>query len=214
MAAVDLHAALDNPDAFGLWRRDTLVEAGGFSAATSGAGLDLALRLHEGAQGGTCRILTMAHARQAEGPRTLVETMRRRARWSRAWFEAAWRSPRAIFGAARGRGLVDRLTSGVAAVLEAWLVIALPIGILSGVVGWLPALLIAGTVALARGTGSNAALLVAGRRLSGMPPGRPRASVCVGALEFPVYAPIGLVAGFVGASQFLVGRRRPAPTEM
>ena len=212
VAPVDLRGTLDNPEAFGLWRRDAVVEAGGFSAGGAGAGLDLALRLHRPPEGPAYRILTMARARRPGSDQTVRETIRKRARWCRAMLEAAFRTHGRVLSTGRGRARLGGLATLLPGLLEAWLLIALPIGALAGAFGWLPAIVTAATVALAKGVASNVALLLA----ASVPASnlqRPLRSIFLGVLEFPVYRPVALIAAVEGSRQFLTGRSPVPPAD-
>ncbi len=205
--SMDLGEMADHPDAFGLWRRDAVVQAGGFAADGAGAGLDLAARLRdtlESESESECRILTMARPRRVAHVETLRQAIESRARWCHAWLEAAWRTRGgAVVGGTRA--LAHTSVDVLPAVFEAWLLVALPAGVFTGAIGWPQAVAIAATVALARASATNGALLVAA---CGREPWlrRPLRSIAFAVLEFPAYRPVALAAALQGALRFLRAR--------
>ena len=213
-APADLGVTTVSPEAFGLWRRDAVIEAGGFAPAKAGEGLDLALRVQQATRqrNADCRILLMPDAGQCRPSETLRSSIARQARCYHAMLESAWRS-RGQLAASTGR------VSAVSAVawhvlpglLEGWLVVALPLSIVFGVLGWRLALAAAITVSLAKGVVTNAALLVQADADGGTGGGTGRANpvreICLGALEFAVHRPLAAAAAALGSYEFVTGRR-------
>jgi hypothetical protein len=206
--ATDLRTVLDSPQAFGLWRRDAVVEAGGFSADTAGAGLDLAWRLRERAsrQRRPCRVLLMAQPPASEAEGSIREAIAKRARWHRVMLETLWRDRSRLVALHGVGGLADLVSDLLPGACEAWLYVALPVCALTGVIGWVPMFAIAGIASLARASVTNLALLLdAGH--PGASSCRPVRVICFGALEFPLYRPLAALGAAMGSWGFIAGPR-------
>ncbi len=202
--ATDLRMALESPQAFGLWRRDAVVEAGGFSAGVTGEGLDLALRLRERAsrERRPCRVLLMTRPSAHETEGSIHEAIAARARWHRAMLEALWRDRARLVTLHGARGLAVLASDLLPGACEAWLYAALPVCAITGVIGWVPMLAVAGIVALARGAVTNLALVLAAAA-PGARSCRPLRFICLGALEFPIYRPVAALGAAIGSWEFL-----------
>lgn len=84
---------LCNPGAFAIWRRDLLVELGGFSLHFTGEDIEMTMRVHEHAlrNGLDYQVRSLPHmVAETEGPGTIPALVRQRARWQRSLVECAW----------------------------------------------------------------------------------------------------------------------------
>lgn len=96
----ELNASLIVSGAFGLFRRDVVVEAGGYSTQTVGEDMELVVRLHR-----TCRdrgvvpkvVFVPDPVAWTECPEALGQLGRQRDRWQRGLLEALWRHRRMLF---------------------------------------------------------------------------------------------------------------------
>jgi len=89
--------------AFGLWRRDVILEAGGFSPAFSCEDIEMTFRIHERfrREGRPYRIISLPNmVAQTEGPRSARSLISQRARWQRVTLETIWHY-RSMLGRAR-----------------------------------------------------------------------------------------------------------------
>jgi cellulose synthase/poly-beta-1,6-N-acetylglucosamine synthase-like glycosyltransferase len=79
--------------AFGLWRRDVILEMGGFSPAFSCEDIEMTFRIHERflREGRAYRILSLPNlVAQTEGPTSIRSLVSQRARWQRVTLETLW----------------------------------------------------------------------------------------------------------------------------
>ncbi len=79
--------------AFGLWRRDVILEVGGFSSDFTCEDIEMTFRIHEKflREGRPYRILSLPNmVAQTEGPRTIRSLVSQRARWQRVTLETIW----------------------------------------------------------------------------------------------------------------------------
>ncbi len=204
-APADFGPTAASPGAFGLWRRDAVLEAGGFAPATAGEGLDLALRVRQAArrQQADCRILLMPETEQRPSRETVGSFIATQARCYHAMLESAWRSRGRVAAPGGLRALSAAAWHVVPGLLEAWLLVALPLGVLLGAFGWLPAVTLAATVSLANATVTNTALLQQDRGGTERP--TPLGPICLGAVEFALHRPLAAAAAALGSYEFLTG---------
>ena len=93
MALSRLDCMLCNPGAFALWRRDVLLELGGFSPGFTCEDIEMTFRVHEHSLRNKLglRILSLPYAvAETEGPRSAGALVRQRARWQRVLLETVW----------------------------------------------------------------------------------------------------------------------------
>lgn len=79
--------------AFGLWRRDVILEMGGFSSDFTCEDIEMTFRIHEKflREGRPYRIISLPDmVAQTEGPRTIRSLVSQRARWQRVTLETLW----------------------------------------------------------------------------------------------------------------------------
>ena len=89
--------------AFGLWRRDVILEMGGFSPAFTCEDIEMTFRIHERflREGRPYRIISLPNmVAQTEGPRSIRALVSQRARWQRVTLETVWHY-RAMIGRPR-----------------------------------------------------------------------------------------------------------------
>ena len=96
----ELNASLIVSGAFGVFRRDLVVQAGGYATDTVGEDMELVVRLHEFCRswGFTPRIVFIPDpVAWTECPETVVGLGRQRDRWQRGLLEALWRHRAMLF---------------------------------------------------------------------------------------------------------------------
>jgi cellulose synthase/poly-beta-1,6-N-acetylglucosamine synthase-like glycosyltransferase len=115
-----INALLIISGAFGLFRRQTVIDCGGYSVSTIGEDMDLTMRLHlhEVAEGRDYRIVFVADpVCWTESPETLAVLRSQRIRWQRGLLECLWTHRRIAFK--RGCGAAGWLAYPVFVVFEA-----------------------------------------------------------------------------------------------
>lgn len=88
-----MECMLCNPGAFAIWRRDVVVELGGFSGEFTCEDIEMTFRVHEHSLRNRLdyRILSLPHmVAETEGPSTAKALIRQRARWQRVLLECVW----------------------------------------------------------------------------------------------------------------------------
>ena len=136
--------------AFGMYRRDVLVEVGGLDATCIGEDFELTLRLHRYMReaGRDHRVVFVPEpASWTEVPATAAVLARQRRRWQRGLAETLWRHRRMVGNPRYGRiGLLALpyyvLFELVAPVIELVGVVLTPLAVGLGVVPWEAALLL------------------------------------------------------------------------
>jgi biofilm PGA synthesis N-glycosyltransferase PgaC len=208
-----LGAMLCVPGAFAVWRRDVIVDAGGFSSKFTCEDIEMTFRIHEKflREKRPYRIMSLHEmVAQTEGPDNAPALVRQRARWQRVTLETVWHYRRMFL---RPRyGIVGMLGvpyyvifEALAPLMQALSFIALALLIVLGQVDWPMYALFLGIVVFANAIPSTMAILLydqAYRRYSVRDLTR---LLLLGPIDFFVYRPILLYAGLRGSWQFLRG---------
>jgi len=202
--------------AFGLWRRDVILEAGGFSPAFSCEDIEMTFRIHERfrRERRPYRIISLPNmVAQTEGPRSARSLISQRARWQRVTLETIWHY-RSMLGRARygSVGLVGvpyyLLFECLAPVLQLLSFVALLVAVLVGALAWPTYLAFLGAVTF--GTAIPTTIAV-GLHDAGFRDYRVRDLVrmlVLGPLDLLIYRPILMYAGLRGTWEFLQKDRR------
>lgn len=208
-----LGAMLCVPGAFAVWRRDVVIEAGGFSNKFTCEDIEMTFRIHEKflREKKTYRIMSLHEmVAQTEGPDNASALVRQRARWQRVTLETVWHYRRMFL---RPRyGIVGMLGvpyyvifEALAPVMQALSFVALALLIVMGQVDWPLYALFLGIVVFANAIPSTMAILLydqAYRRYSLRQLIR---LLLLGPIDLFVYRPILIWAGLRGSWQFLRG---------
>ena len=196
-----------------VWRRDVVVEQGGFSGRRLGEHVDLWLRLKRVKDAaGTPRVLLMSDElghwhglpklgtilrRAAEAPAGLMDALARALRQRRAAGEPATRRTVSFYV----------LYGCLAPALEALALASVILGSATGLVGWVPTLLVIGLGCGSSGIAANSGSWL-GRR-EGLSSTR---GLLFGPLEYLFWRPVFRLGQVVGVGMFLFGTRRgPRP---
>jgi biofilm PGA synthesis N-glycosyltransferase PgaC len=211
-----LGAMLCVPGAFAVWRRDVVIEAGGFSSKFTCEDIEMTFRIHEKflREKRPYRIMSLHEmVAQTEGPDTASALVRQRARWQRVTLETVWHYRRMFL---RPRyGIVGMLGvpyyvifEALAPLMQTLSFVALALLIFLGQVDWPLYAVFLGIVVFANAIPSTMAILLydqAYRRY------RVRDLVrllILGPIDLFVYRPILVYAGLRGSWQFLRGDKR------
>jgi len=201
--------------AFQLWRRDILVEVGGFSGDFTCEDIELTFRVHERCRraGRPYRVLSLPDEVGAtEGPTSVSSLIAQRARWQRVILETFLHYRRMLvnrrYGTVGLLGMPFYLLSEVLAPLfEQLALLMLPLALVAHRLDWRTCLLVVGLIAVANGVLTTAALLIADRNERTYRKRDLARLTCLAPLDFIVYRPILMWARLKGTLDFLRGDR-------
>ncbi|HEV2611994.1 MAG TPA: glycosyltransferase [Noviherbaspirillum sp.] len=201
------------PGAFAVWRRDVVIEAGGFSSNFTCEDIEMTFRIHEKflREGRPYQIMSLHEmVAQTEGPDNASALVRQRARWQRVTLETVWHYRR-MFLKPR-YGIVGMLGvpyyiifEALAPLMQTLSFLALALLIVFGQVDWQMYTLFLATVVFANAIPTTMAILLydqAYRRYSVRELAR---LLILGPMDLLLYRPILVYAGLRGSWQFLRG---------
>ena len=201
--------------AFHIWRRDVLEEVGGFNPDFTCEDIEMTFRVHELSlrEGRGWQILSLADTvATTEGPAKIRSLIKQRARWQRVILETVWHY-RSMIGRRR-YGIVGSLgipfyvvTEVIAPVFEVASVLVIAFALWLGVLDVTQFLLILGSMCVATGILSNAAVLTDDRtgrsyRISSLVQ-----LMLIAPLDLLLYRPLLVWARLRGTWDFVRGRR-------
>lgn len=197
--------------AFGLWRRDVILEMGGFSTEFSCEDIEMTFRIHEKfvREQRPYRIISLPNmVAQTEGPKTVRGLVAQRARWHRVTLETLWHYRGMLWRKEyRSVGMVGVpyyvLFECLAPVLYVVSFATFVLAIVFGVLGWPTYVAFVGIMVFGTAIPTTLAVLLhdVGFRDYGV---RDLIRMLVlGPLELLLYRPILLYAGFRGTWEFL-----------
>jgi len=201
---------------FGLWRRDVIVESGGFSPEFSCEDIEMTFRVHERLlrEKRDYRILSLpSMVAQTEGPKSIRSLVSQRARWQRVVLETLWHY-RGMLGRPRYKsvGMLGLpyylLFEGLSPLFHLLSLVALIVAIVFGLLGWPVYLALVGIMMFATAIPNTLAVLLHDsayrdyrvRDLAWM--------MALGPLDLLLYRPILMWAGLRGTWQFLRKEKR------
>ena len=201
--------------AYGIWRRDVLLELGGMTRETTHEDIEFTFRVHEHFRrlGKPYMISTMPDSVVlTEAPHRWIDLYRQRKRWQRVVLECAWRYRRMIANPRYGE--VGTITMPYILIFEALgplievativLVIVLAIqGLLSAQVFGLFLIFAASLVAITR----IVAIVIDSALYHRFPPHALWRLSLVALLEFFIYRPVILFARIMAWPEFFLGRK-------
>jgi cellulose synthase/poly-beta-1,6-N-acetylglucosamine synthase-like glycosyltransferase len=201
--------------AFMLWRRDVLIELGGFSTEFTCEDIEFTFRVHEHfrAKRQPYQILSLPEiVGVTEGPSSVGSLVSQRARWQRVISETVWHYRRMLgnvrYGTVGLLGMTYYLIGEVfAPIFQGLSVLVIVLGALTGLLRWqefVQALLI---LAFASGLLTNFAILMRERHSRTFRGSDLRFLLLLTPLELVLYRPILFWAQFKGLIEFLRGDR-------
>jgi biofilm PGA synthesis N-glycosyltransferase PgaC len=218
------------PGGFGLWRRDVILEMGGFSTAFTCEDIEMTFRIHERFLRAKrpYRIISLPNmVAQTEGPRSIRSLVSQRARWQRVTLETIWHY-RGMFGRPRYRsvGLVGvpyyLLFECLAPVFHVLSVLALILAIAVGQLGWPTYLAFIGMMAFGTAIPTTLAVSLHDSAFRDYEISDVIRMLILGPFDLLLYRPILLYASLRGSWEFLRKKkgwnkfdrnvRRTAPT--
>jgi biofilm PGA synthesis N-glycosyltransferase PgaC len=202
--------------AFAIWRRDVVLELGGFSPAFSCEDIEMTFRVHERfrAEERPYRIISLpSMVAQTEGPKGIRSLVSQRARWQRVILETVWHYRRMLgrpkYGAAGTLGVPYYLLFEFLAPLFHLLsIVALVVAIAYGLLGWPTYLAFLGMVAFGTALPTTIAVSLHDRAYRDYRVRDLIRMMVLGPLDLLLYRPILMWAGWVGTVQFLRKEKR------
>ena len=214
---------------YGIWRRDVVVEVGGFSPNFTCEDIEMTFRVHEHMlrQKRPYRIVSLPSLiAQTEGPSKIKSLISQRARWQRVTLETIWEYRRMFLRPKyRKVGMLGvpyyAIFECLAPLFQIVSIVTLALAGLYGIIGWQPYLAFLGMMAFGTAIPTTLSVWLHDK---GYRDYRVRDLVhmlLLGPVDLFLYRPILMWAGMVGTIEFLRGDkawnkfernvRRPAP---
>jgi len=214
---------------YGIWRRDVVVEVGGFSPNFTCEDIEMTFRVHEHMlrQKRPYRIVSLPSLiAQTEGPSKIKSLISQRARWQRVTLETIWEYRRMFLRPKyRKVGMLGvpyyAIFECLAPLFQILSIVTLALAGLYGIIGWQPYLAFLGMMAFGTAIPTTLSVWLHDK---GYRDYRVRDLVhmlLLGPVDLFLYRPILMWAGMVGTIEFLRGDkawnkfernvRRPAP---
>ena len=201
--------------AFALWRRDVLLELGGFSKDFTCEDIEFTFRVHEHfrAAGKPYRVYSLADPLAVtEGPETIRALVSQRARWQRVITESVWHYRRMLLNRKYGTvGMIGMpyyvLVEVLAPVFQVLALISVPIAAYVGMLHWDEFVRVLIFIAFGGALFTNLALLVQERTIRRFAARDLPYLLLLGPFELFLYRPVIFYAQFKGAIDFLRGDR-------
>jgi cellulose synthase/poly-beta-1,6-N-acetylglucosamine synthase-like glycosyltransferase len=199
--------------AFAIWRRDVVLELGGFSRTFTCEDIEFTFRVHNRflRQRRPRRILALPNlVGTTEGPDTIRRLVIQRARWQRVIMETVWHYRHMFLNPRYGSvGLIGMPFYVLSEVLAPFMQ-TLSVGVLVlapalGLLDWSQFVLSVGAIAFSAGTFTNAAILLQDSMFRTYSRADLRRLVLLGPLDLVLYRPIIFYAQLKGAVEFLRG---------
>jgi cellulose synthase/poly-beta-1,6-N-acetylglucosamine synthase-like glycosyltransferase len=201
------------PGAFAVWRRDVIMESGGFSSEFTCEDIEMTFRIHEKflREKRPYRIMSLHEmVAQTEGPDNASALVRQRARWQRVTLETVWHYRRMFL---RPRyGVVGMLGvpyyiifEALAPLMQTLSFVALTLLICLGQIDWPLYAAFLGIVVFANAIPSTMAILLYDQAYRAYSVRELMRLLLLGPMDLFVYRPILLYAGLRGSWQFLRG---------
>ena len=201
--------------AYGLWRRDVVLELGGFSPAFSCEDIEMTFRIHERflREDRPYRIVSLPSlVAQTEGPMSIRSLVRQRARWQRVVLETV-RHYSGMLGRRRygAVGLVGLpyylLFECLAPFIHLLSIAALVVAIVFGLLGWPIYLMFIAMMAFGTATPTTLAVGMHDAAYRDYPMRDLVRMIVLGPLDLLLYRPILMYAGLRGTWEFLRGEK-------
>lgn len=197
--------------AFGIWRRDVILEMGGFSSSFSCEDIEMTFRIHERflREKRPYRIISLPNlVAQTEGPTSIRSLISQRARWQRVTLETIWHY-RGMFGRPRYRavGMIGVpyyvLFECLAPLLQLVSFVSLIVAIWFGLLGWPEYLAFIGMIVFGTALPTTFAVSLHDVGYRDYRVADLIRMLALGPLDLLLYRPIVLYAGLRGCWEFL-----------
>ena len=215
MAWTRIGSMLCVPGAFGVWRRDLILEMGGYSPNFTCEDIEMTFRIHEKLrrEKRPYRILSLpVMVAQTEGPVSVKSLISQRARWQRVTLETVWHYRRMLWRRTYGSvGMVGLpyylLFEGLAPIVQLLAFGTLIASMMYGLMAWRTYLYLLGIMVFATGLPTTVAVGLHDNSFRDYSPKDLLRMIVLGALDFILYRPIIAYAGIRGLIEFLQGKK-------
>ena len=196
---------------FGVWRRDVIMEMGGFSSSFTCEDIEMTFRIHEKflREKRPYRILSLpGMVAQTEGPKSIRSLISQRARWQRVTMETVW-DYRRMLGRQRYRsiGLVGMpyylLFECLAPLFQILSLLTLIVAAVFGFLGWKVYVMFLGIMSFGTAIPTTVSVMLNDAGFRGYSMAALIRMLALGPLDFLLYRPIILYAGLRGFWEFL-----------
>jgi len=199
--------------AFAIWRRDIVMELGGFSGAFTCEDIELTFRVHHHMrrEGRPYRIVALPDSiGRTEGPDTVRSLISQRARWQRVITETVWNYRGMLLNPKYGSvGMIGVpyyvLVEVLSPVFQTLSIVSLAFSLAVGVLDVRQFLLMAGTITCATGALTNMAILLNDRSGRAYPLADLVKLMLLSLADLVLYRPILMFAQAKGLVDFLRG---------
>ncbi len=201
---------------YGMWRRDVVVEVGGFSPNFTCEDIEMTFRVHEHMlrQKRQYRIVSLPSlVAQTEGPSKVASLISQRARWQRVTLETIWNYRRMFLRPAyRKVGMLGvpyyALFECLAPLFQILSIVTLALAGVYGIIGWQPYLAFLGMMAFGTALPTTLAISLHDRGYRDFRIRDLIRMLLLGPLDLFLYRPILMWAGLVGVWEFMRGDKR------
>lgn len=201
---------------YGMWRRDVVVEVGGFSSDFTCEDIEMTFRVHEHMLRNKrpYRIVSLPNlVAQTEGPSGVKSLVSQRARWQRVTLETIWHYRKMFMRPSYRRvGMIGvpyyALFECLAPVFQVLSFVTLGLAIAYGVIGWWSYLAFLGMMAFGAALPTTLAVSLHDRGYRDFRVRDLVRMLVLGPLDLFLYRPILMWAGLVGCWEFLRGDKR------
>jgi biofilm PGA synthesis N-glycosyltransferase PgaC len=210
-----LDAMMCTSGAFSIWRRDVIIEMGGFSKDFTCEDIEMTFRVHERflREKRPYRILSLPFmVAQTESPGTISRLVRQRARWQRVILETVWHFRRMMLRPKyRTVGLVGFpyyvFFEVLAPLFQVLALVAFALAVAFGVLGWPIYLLLLGTLVFLTAMPVTVTILLHDQSYRDYRVRDLLRMLLLAPAELFLYRPILMYAGFKGTLDFLMGAK-------
>jgi biofilm PGA synthesis N-glycosyltransferase PgaC len=201
--------------AFMIWRRDVLVEMGGFARNFTCEDIEMTFRVYERLlrEGRPCKILALPDTlATTEGPARVSALVRQRARWQRVIMETLWHYRRMLLNPKyKAVGLIGMpfylITEALAPLFEVLTAVTLVLAVALGLFGFVEFLLLLAAISMLNACFSVSALLLQDRLMREVQWRDLLHLVLISPLELIAYRPWLTYARLKGTVDHLRGRK-------
>ena len=201
---------------YGMWRRDVVIEVGGFSPNFTCEDIEMTFRVHEHMlrKKQPYRIISLPNLiAQTEGPQKIPQLVSQRARWQRVTMETIWEYRRMFLRPTyRTVGMLGvpyyMMFECLAPVFQVGSVVTLALAFVYGVLGWQSYLAFLGMMAFGTALPTTLAVSLHDRGYRDFRVRDLIRMLLLGPLDLFLYRPILMWAGLVGVWEFMRGDKR------
>jgi len=201
---------------YGMWRRDVVIEVGGFSPKFTCEDIEMTFRVHEHMlrTKQPYRIISLPNLiAQTEGPSKIPQLVSQRARWQRVTMETIWEYRRMFLRPSyRNVGMLGvpyyTLFECFAPLFQVASVVTLVLAGVYGVLGWPSYLAFLGIMAFGTALPTTLAISLHDRGYRDFRVRDLVRMLLLGPLDLFLYRPILMWAGLVGVWEFMRGDKR------